>query len=69
MNTTVNALVTIATGVLGVAILALLVSKKANTAGVIGAGGSAFSNALGVALSPVTGAGNMIGNGNGILGY
>lgn len=51
-------LVTIAVAITGVATLALLVSKKANTAGVIGAGGKAFSEALGVALSPVTGGGN-----------
>lgn len=48
-------LVTIAVAITGVAILALLVSKNANTAGVIGAAGKAFSQSLGVALSPVTG--------------
>lgn len=48
-------LVTIATAITGVAILAVLVSKNANTAAVIQSGGSAFSNALDVAVSPVTG--------------
>lgn len=43
--------------IVGVASLALIVSKNANTMGVIQATGSAFSNALGVALSPVTGSG------------
>jgi hypothetical protein len=48
---------TIATAIIGVAILAVLVSKNANTAGVIKSAGSAFSGALGVAISPVTGSG------------
>lgn len=51
-------LVTIAVAITGVATLALLVSKRANTAGVITAAGKAFSSSLGVALSPVTGGGN-----------
>jgi hypothetical protein len=51
-------LVTIAVAITGVATLALLVSKRANTAQVIGAAGKAFSQSLGVALSPVTGSSN-----------
>ena len=39
----------------GVAIVAVLVSKKSDTAAVIQASGSAFGNSLGVAVSPVTG--------------
>lgn len=50
--------VTIAVAIIGVATLALLVSKQANTSGVIGAAGNAFNSALGTALSPVTGGGN-----------
>lgn len=56
MNQATETLVTIATAIVGVAILALLVSRKSNTVGVIQAAGSAFSNMLGVATSPVTGA-------------
>lgn len=56
MNQITETVVTIATAIVGVALLALLVSKKSNTAGVIQAAGSAFSNALGVATSPVSGA-------------
>ena len=56
MNSAVEAIVTIATGIIGVAILAVLVSQKSNTTGVIQAFGSAFSNALGIAEAPVTGA-------------
>jgi hypothetical protein len=48
-------IVTIAVAIVGVAILAVLFSKKANTAGVIQAAGTAFSGALNAATSPITG--------------
>lgn len=51
----VEALVTIAAGVIGVAIIAVLVSKNAQTSQVIGSAGSAFSNVLSAATGPVTG--------------
>ena len=51
----VTSVVTVLTAIIGVAIIAVLVSRNADTANVIGAGGSAFSNILGVAISPVTG--------------
>lgn len=53
----VTSVVTILTAIIGVAIIAVLVSKNANTAQVIGAGGNAFTQSLGAALSPVTGSG------------
>lgn len=53
MDEMVKALVTILTAVIGVAIVATLVSKKSNTAGVLSAGGNAFSSILGTALKPV----------------
>lgn len=53
----VTSVVTVLTAIIGVAIIAVLVSKNANTSGVISAGGSAFSSALGTALSPVVGGG------------
>jgi hypothetical protein len=55
MNSITEAIVTILLMIGGVALAAVLVSRKANTAGVIQAGASGFSNALGVAESPVTG--------------
>jgi len=55
MNTLTEAVVTIATAIIGVAILATLVSRNANTTGVLQAMGSAFSNAVAVATAPVTG--------------
>jgi uncharacterized membrane protein (Fun14 family) len=53
----VNSVVTIATAIVGVAILAVLVSRQSNTAGVITAGGNAFANMLRAATAPVTGGG------------
>lgn len=44
--------------IVGVATLAVIVSKNANTTGVIQATGSAFSGALATALTPVTGTGS-----------
>lgn len=52
----ITSVVTVLTAIIGVAIIATLVSKNANTAGVITAGSQGFSQALGTALSPVTGA-------------
>lgn len=52
-----SALVSIIMAVIGVAIIAVLVSKSAQTANVVSAGGTALSNVLGAALSPVTGSG------------
>jgi PRD1 phage membrane DNA delivery len=57
MNTLTEMLVTIGTAIVGLAIVSVLVSKKSQTPAVIQASGSAFSNALAVAESPVTGAG------------
>jgi PRD1 phage membrane DNA delivery len=56
-----SALVSIIMAIIGVAIIAVLVSKSAQTANVVSAGGTALSNVLGAALSPVTGstAGNL----------
>lgn len=57
------AIVSIATAIVGVAILAVLVSQRSQTAGVIKAAGDAFSQALGAATGPVTG-GGLTGFGN-----
>jgi hypothetical protein len=54
---------TIAVAIIGVATLAVLVSKKANTSGVISSAGNAFTSALAVAVSPVTGGGGLGGVG------
>lgn len=56
MNSLGQEVATIATAIIGVAILAVLVSKNANTANVIKSAGSSFNSALATAISPVTGA-------------
>ena len=58
----------IASGIVGLAIVATLVSNKANTAHVIGAAGSAFSGAISAAVAPVTGAFSL-GAGGGFSQY
>ena len=55
MNQLTEAAVTIFVAIIGVAILSVLVSPKANTVGVIRSVASGFGNDLGVAISPVTG--------------
>lgn len=61
MNKLTEAVVTIATAIVGVAILAVLVSQKSNTPAVLQAAGGAFSSALGAATGPVTGGGGPAG--------
>ena len=51
-----EAVVTILTAIVGLAMLAVLVSKKSQTPAVLQAAWSGFNNALGVAEAPVTGA-------------
>lgn len=60
----ITSVVTVLTAIIGVAIIAVLVSKQANTVGVIGAGAQGFSSALGTALSPITGATGSMGLGS-----
>lgn len=48
---------TIALAIVGLGLVSVLVSRNAQTSQVIQSTGSAFSNALGVAEAPVTGAG------------
>jgi hypothetical protein len=56
MNQLTEAVVTILSLVVGVAILSVLVSPRAKTASVIQAGTSGFSNVISAATAPVTGA-------------
>lgn len=46
---------TVLLAVIGVGFLSVLLSKNSQTARVISAGGAAFNEALGAAVSPVTG--------------
>lgn len=56
MSQLTEAMVTIFVAIVGVAILSVLVSSRSQTPQVLQAFGSMFSNALGVATSPVSGA-------------
>lgn len=55
MNELVTSVVTILTAIIGVAILAVLVSRNSQTPAVIGAAASGFAKDLGAAVSPITG--------------
>ncbi|MGC9293475.1 MAG: hypothetical protein ACP5EP_12280 [Acidobacteriaceae bacterium] len=57
----VSDIFTILTAIVGVAVLALLVSNKANTVQVIGAASKGFSHLLEAAVSPVTGGSTNMG--------
>lgn len=59
-----DAIVTVLLAIVGVAVIAVLVSNHANTGSVLGAGGGAIANALACAESPVTG--GSCGSGSGI---
>jgi hypothetical protein len=56
MSTFMEAIVTILLAVVGLAIVATVVSRNANTPAVLQAGASGFGNLLAVAQSPVSGA-------------
>lgn len=57
MDNSVATVLSIFTGILTVAIIALIVSRNSNTAGVISAFTTGFGRDLQVAVSPVTGGG------------
>lgn len=72
-NQLIAGFVTVATAIIGVAILATLVSQRAQTSQVIRAASGGFAQDLGVALSPVTGANvattSFTGGGAGTLNF
>lgn len=55
MSELTASIVTVLLAIVGVSVIAVLVSKNANTSGVLGSGASGFSKALGTALGPVNG--------------
>lgn len=63
-----TSIVTVATGIIGIAIIAVLVSKNANTSGVISSAAGGFAQDLEAAVSPVTGGGNGLSNFGGFTG-
>ena len=56
MNAITESIVTIILAIVGLAMVAVLVSRGAQTSSVIQAGASGVANDIGVAISPVTGA-------------
>jgi len=52
-------------GIFGLAIVAVLVSKKAQTPAVIQGAGTALSSIIGAAVAPVTSSGNQFGSSGG----
>lgn len=53
----ITSVVTVLMAIIGVAIIAVLVSKNANTSGVLASGGQSFAQSLGAATAPITGGG------------
>lgn len=63
MNQVWGGVITVLMAIIGVAVLGVILSKQSNTTSVLSAGSSAFSGALGTALSPITGSTlNTMGN-------
>jgi PRD1 phage membrane DNA delivery len=56
---TISSVVTVLTAIVGLGILAVLVSKNADTSQVLTAGGKAFSGSLLAAEAPVLGGNNL----------
>jgi membrane DNA delivery protein len=57
MSDLASSAVTVLLAIIGVALIAVLVSKNANTGGVISSGGGALSGFLSAATAPITGSG------------
>ena len=57
MSDIASSAVTVILAIIVVALIAVLVSKNANTGGVLSSGGSALSGLLGAATGPITGSG------------
>lgn len=51
----IRSITTIAVAIVGVAVLAVIVSKNAQTPQVIGAAGTSFAQSIAAAVSPVSG--------------
>ena len=68
MNHFTEQLVVVISAIIGLAIVAVLVSNRAQTADVITAGGAALANDISAAVAPVTGATAQINTGGGFSG-
>lgn len=64
----ISSVVTVLTGITALAVIAVLVSRNANTSGVITAGATGFAKDLEAAVSPVSGGfGGFTGGGAGLM--
>lgn len=61
MSNAWQGIVSIAVAIVGIAIIAVLVSRNAQTPAVIGAASGGFAQDIAAAVSPVTGMGGMMG--------
>jgi hypothetical protein len=55
MDTAITQLTAIVTGIIGIATLSVILSKNANTAGVLTAGAGGLAQDIGAATAPITG--------------
>lgn len=69
MNEFWSGVVTVATAIVGIAILAVIVSRNSQTPSVIGAATQGFAQDIQAAVSPVTGGGGYTGLTSGFGGY
>jgi hypothetical protein len=65
----ISSVVAILTAIVGLAVLAVLVSSRAQTSQVVRSVGTAFAQDLSAAVSPVTGGGGFTGAGTGFGPY
>ena len=61
MNNVGPTLIAVIGGIVGLAMVAVLVSKKAQTPQVIQGAGTALSSIIGAAVAPVSSSGNVLG--------
>lgn len=65
----IGSVVTVVTAIIGLAIIAVLVSNRAQTGSVIVAASSGLANSISAAVAPVTGASAQINTGGGGFGF
>lgn len=67
----INGIIAVGTAIVGLAVIAVILSKQSNTSGVLTAAGTALSTGIKAAVSPLIGGGSApVDNyGDGYLGY
>jgi hypothetical protein len=66
MDDALKSMFAVATAIVGVAIIAVLVSKNAQTGTILTSAGTALSTAINAAVSPVTGSSSSFSGGAGL---